>query len=111
MFKDQIDPLLNTQAPSKSKIISTIIHDSSSFIDVELDGTNYRTWSKILQMHITGMKKKGYITGRKFALNDDDPTYDKWKVKDVLIKSWLINSMIDKLMSHFVQYEFAKCGM
>ena len=85
----------------KSSMVS--IHETTSpTIYIKLDGTNYSVWSQILDMHIVGKKKKGYITGTKVAPVENDPNYDEWKVEDVLVKSWLINSMIDKLMSHFL---------
>lgn len=49
-------------------------------------------------------RKKGYITVRKVALPENDLSYDKREVEDVLVKSWLISSMTDNLMSHFVQF-------
>ena len=58
-----------------------------------------------MDMHIVGRRKKGYITGRK-AVVENDPSYDEWESEDALVKSWLINSMTDKIMAHFVQ-----CGM
>ncbi|RVW34157.1 hypothetical protein CK203_092843 [Vitis vinifera] len=57
-------------------------------------------------MHIAGRKKKGYIIKRKVALAQDDPNHDEWEAEDTLVKSWLINSMTNQLMSHFAQ-----CGM
>ncbi|RVW88049.1 hypothetical protein CK203_044448 [Vitis vinifera] len=57
-------------------------------------------------MHIAGRKKKGYIIERKVALAQDDPNHDEWEAEDTLVKSWLINSMTNQLMSHFAQ-----CGM
>lgn len=62
----------------------------------------------ILKIHIARKEKKGYIIGRKVASNDNDPAYVKWEVEDALVKSWLINSMTDKLISHFFQYETTK---
>lgn len=44
----------------------------------------------------------------KVAPKEDDPFFDKWEAKDVLVKSWLINSMTNKLVSHFVQCGTAK---
>ena len=55
---------------------------------------------------ITSRKKNGYITGRKVLPIENDPNYDEWEAEDPLVKSWLINSMNDRLMSYFV-----KCGM
>ena len=83
------------------------VHETSfPTISIKLDGANYCVWSQIMDMHIAGRRKKGYIIGRKVAPADNDPSYDEREVEDALVKSWLINSMIDKLMAHFVQ-----CGM
>ena len=73
----------------------TIHETPSPTIFIKLDGTNYRVWSQILEMHIVGRKEKGYITGNKVAPAEDDPNYDEWEAEDALFKSWLINSMID----------------
>ena len=60
------------------------------------------------QMHIAKKKKKWFITGRKVAPTEDNPNYDEWAVEDALVKSWLTNSMTDRLMSHFVQRGMTK---
>ena len=92
-----------------NKMSSTLtIHETSSPIHIKLDGANYRIWSKILEMYIAGKMKKGYITGRNAAPKEDDPSYDQCEAEDALVKSWLINSMTEKLMSHFVQCGTAK---
>lgn len=59
-----------------------------------------------MKINIVVGKKKSYIIGSKVVLNNDDPTYDKCEDEDVLIKSWLIDPMTDKLMSCYVQ-----CGI
>jgi vacuolar-type H+-ATPase subunit I/STV1 len=61
-----------------------------------------------MEMHIAGRRKKGYINGRKAAPAESDPSYDDWEAEDALVKGWLINSMTDKLMTHFVQCGTAK---
>lgn len=38
----------------------------------------------------------------------NDPSYDEWEAEDGLVKSWLINSMTDKLMAHFMQCRTGK---
>ena len=55
-----------------------------------------------MEMHISGRRKKGYIIGRKVAPVENDSGYDEWEAKDAMVKSWLINSMTDKPMAHFV---------
>ncbi|RVW35050.1 hypothetical protein CK203_079835 [Vitis vinifera] len=59
-------------------------------------------------MHIAGRKKKGHITRRNVAPVEDDSNYDEWNAEDALVQSWLINSMTDQLMSHFMQCGTAK---
>eukprot|EP00257_Ricinus_communis_P028438 XP_025015852.1 uncharacterized protein LOC112537423 isoform X1 [Ricinus communis] len=98
----------NKEIPNSKKLSTMTIHETFSPIYIKLDGSNYRVWSKILEMHIVGRKKKGYITGRKVIPTEDDPGYDEWEAEDALVKSWLINSMTDNLMSHFVQCETSK---
>ena len=87
---------------SKKSFMVTIHETVSLTISIKLDGANYHIWSQILEIHIAARKKKGYIIGRKVALVEDDPNYDECEAKDALVKSWLINSMIDWLMSHFM---------
>ena len=59
-----------------------------------------------MDMQIVGRRKKGYITWSKTAPVENNPSYDEWEAEDAQVKSWLINSMTDKLITHFVQ-----CGM
>ena len=87
---------------SKKPSIMTVHETSFPTISIKLDGANYLVWSQIMEMHIVGRRKKGYIIGRKAAPTENDPSYDEWEAKDALVKSWLINSMTDKLMAHFV---------
>ena len=63
---------------SQSQQLSTMtVHETSSPIHIKLDGSNYRVWSQVLEMHIAGKKKKGYIIGRKAAPKENDPRYDE----------------------------------
>ena len=45
-----------------------IVHETCvPMISIKLDGTNYRVWSQIIEMHIIGKRNKRYIIGRKAA--------------------------------------------
>lgn len=102
---EKIDKVISD---SKKPSMATVHETSFPTISVKLDGTNYRVLSQIMEMHIVGRRKKGYITGRKVAPAENDPSYDEWEAEDTLVKSWLINSMTEKLIAHFVQYGTAK---
>lgn len=58
----------------------------SSPINIKLDGTYYRIWSKILEMCIARRKRKGYIVERISAPRED-LTYDEWEEDNTLVKS------------------------
>ena len=89
--------------PDNKKLSTVIVHKASfPTISLKLDGANYHVWSQIMEMHISGRRKKGYIIGRKVAPVENDSGYDEWEAKDAMVKSWLINSMTDKPMAHFV---------
>jgi hypothetical protein len=45
----------------------------------------------IIQIHIAGRKKMGYIRGSIKAPNEDDPKYDDWFSEDKKIRSWLLS--------------------
>lgn len=95
--------------PASNKSPMVTIHDTPfPTISVKLDGTNYRVWAQIMEMYIAGKKKKGYLTGRKVVPKEDDPSFEEWDSEDKTVKSWLINSMNQTLMAHFVQYGTAK---
>ena len=86
--------------PNTKKPSTVTIHETSfPTISIKLDGANYHIWSQIMEMH---------IAGRKVAPVENDSSYDEWKAEDALDNSWLINSMTDKLMAHFVQCGTAK---
>lgn len=72
-----------------------VVHDSSSvqIAIVKLDGTNYLAWSQSAKWSITGRGKWGYISGESNAPNPADLAYQKWKVEDVVIVSWLLHSL------------------
>lgn len=58
MSKEQIDSPSVIPTQSNKKITSSMtMHDSSSFINTKLDGTNYSIWFEILEIHIVGREK------------------------------------------------------
>lgn len=90
------------------RMVTSLVHETSSPIHIKLDGTNYRVWSKLLEMHITGRKKRTHIFCELTLPKEDDSTYGEWVADDAIVKSWLINSMTDALVAHFVQFDTAK---
>ena len=59
MFEKTEVNILDSKKPSTMTVHKTSFHT----ISIKLDNANYRVWSQIMEMHIAGRRKKGYITG------------------------------------------------
>ncbi|KAB2607811.1 hypothetical protein D8674_010979 [Pyrus ussuriensis x Pyrus communis] len=44
-----------------------------------LSDSNFKVWSKMMEVHAFGLGKQGYLTGKIPAVDEDDPGYVKWK--------------------------------
>ncbi|KAJ8616587.1 hypothetical protein MRB53_035959 [Persea americana] len=57
--------------------------ENSNFnIGVVLDETNYDLWAPLIEMHIAGRRKMGYLRGSIKAPSEDDPKYKDWEADD-----------------------------
>ncbi|KAK3004952.1 hypothetical protein RJ639_020199 [Escallonia herrerae] len=77
-------------------------------IGIKLDDTNYGLWSPVVEMYISGKDKLGYINGDLPQPQETDPSFRKWRTKNAVVKSWLINSMDPKLISNYIRFPTAK---
>lgn len=78
--------------------------DNSNFnIGVLLDETNYDLWEPLIEMHIAGRRKMGYLRGSTKAPSEDDPKYEDWEANDQRVKSWLLSSMKPDLMRRYIR--------
>ncbi|CAL8156129.1 unnamed protein product [Prunus armeniaca] len=75
---------------------------------VKLNGSNYPLWSKVLEMHIAGRGKKGFVTGSIKEPNEDSADYDAWETENAIVKRWLINSMDPNIMGFFIHLRTAQ---
>ena len=55
-----------------------VIQNNASNIPntVKLNGSNYPLWSKVLEMHISGHGKKGFVTGSIKEPKEDSVKYE-----------------------------------
>ena len=80
-----------------SNQISVSVKDDSigSYGGVKLNGSNYRTWKKMMEAHLCGIDKVGYvddsITEPPIAANN----YSKWKTANGSVTSILYKSMTE----------------
>lgn len=62
------------------------ILESDSFCGTKLNGTNFRTWKKIMSIHLRGMHKMGHVTRTIQTPSEDNvEAYAKWE----MMMDWL----------------------
>ncbi|KAB5561353.1 hypothetical protein DKX38_006310 [Salix brachista] len=78
--------------------------ENSNFnIGVVLDENNYDLWAPLVEMHVAGRRKTGYLRGSMKAPEEDDPKYDDWFSEDQRVKSWLLSTMKPELMKRHIR--------
>ncbi|XP_070678048.1 uncharacterized protein [Malus domestica] len=55
---------------------------------VKLNGSNYPLWSKVLEMHIAGRGRKGFVTGSTKEPAEDSAEYMTWETWNAIVKSF-----------------------
>ncbi|GFS34379.1 hypothetical protein Acr_00g0033690 [Actinidia rufa] len=88
-----------TQSPSYKPTVQ---------ISVKLNGTNYALWSQVVEMFISSKDKLGYINEEFPQPQETDPGCKKWRIENVGVKGWLINSMDPSLIGNFIRFPTAK---
>ncbi|KAF7827453.1 hypothetical protein G2W53_018617 [Senna tora] len=74
----------------------------------KLNGYNFLQWCQYVFMFICGKGKDDYLIGLAQAPCVQDATYEKWKAKNQMVMSWLINSMTTEVGENFLLYETAQ---
>ncbi|KAM2367604.1 hypothetical protein ACFXTH_045259 [Malus domestica] len=93
-----------------SVVNQVVIQSDASAVPstVKLNGSNYPLWSKVLEMHIVGRGKKGFVTGSIKEPKDDSAEYEAWETGNAIVKWWLINSMDHTIMGFFIHLHIAR---
>ncbi|KAL3741356.1 hypothetical protein ACJRO7_016919 [Eucalyptus globulus] len=72
---------------------------------VKLDGTNYPSWSKAVEVYITATRQLAYLTS---TISSNMSKAADWIAGDAMIRTLLWNSMDPKVSPHFIQCDSAK---
>ncbi|KAM1729994.1 hypothetical protein ACFX12_020306 [Malus domestica] len=73
-----------------------------------LSDTNFKVWSNMMEVHVLGLGKQGYLTGKIPAIDKDDPGYVKWSTEDAIVRGWLLKTMEPNLFGLFIDFSTAK---
>lgn len=60
--------------------------------------------SQVVEMYISGMDKLGYINGDLPQPSEINPSFLRWRIENVIVKEWLINSMEASLINNFIRF-------
>ncbi|CAN6702447.1 unnamed protein product [Malus baccata var. baccata] len=102
MASDKGDLGLKLEGGSQGSPHGSVSDASTVPSTVKLNGSNYPIWSKVLEMHITGRGKKGFVIGSIKEPKEDSAEYEAWETGNAIVKKWLINSMDPTIMGFFI---------
>ena len=96
----------STSSPTQTQTLNTDTHPVQ-ITAIRLDRDNYLRWSQSVRMYIRGRGKLGYRTGDKKATATEDPTYVTWDAENLMVMTWLVNSMDEDISSNYLCYSTA----
>ncbi|KAM1401796.1 hypothetical protein ACFX14_028551 [Malus domestica] len=73
-----------------------------------LSDSNFKVWSKMMEVHASSLGKQGYLMGKIPAVDEDDPGYVKWSTEDAIVRGWLLKTMEPHLLGLFIDLPTAK---
>ncbi|KAJ8620020.1 hypothetical protein MRB53_028549 [Persea americana] len=72
-----------------------------------LDGDNYHTWSRAMQMALTAKNKLGFIDGSVKQLDASSPNHGSWSRCNMMVLSWLFNAISKDLRDSIIYLDTA----
>jgi hypothetical protein len=91
-----------TKVLSKVQTQTHSTESSTTLIGIKLDSSNYGLWSQVVEMYISSKDKLGFINGDYLTPSTTDPSFQKWRTDNAIVKGWLINSMDPTLIENFI---------
>ncbi|MCI35227.1 retrovirus-related Pol polyprotein from transposon TNT 1-94, partial [Trifolium medium] len=100
-----VDPVLDQTSPY-------FVHpsDGPSSVTVKpvLDGSNYHSWARSMRRALGGKMKFEFVDGSIAVPTDPfDPTFRAWNRCNMLVHSWLMNSVSESIAQSIVFLENA----
>ena len=74
----------------------------------KLNGKNFLSWSRSIQLVIRGKEKFGYLDGSLKQPESTYPSFSTWDINNYMVMSWLINSMENSIAEIYLLNPTAK---
>ncbi|KAM1207624.1 hypothetical protein COP2_008434 [Malus domestica] len=68
----------------------------------QLSDSNFKVWSKMMEVHASGLGKLRYLIGKIPAIEKDAPGYARWSTEDAIVRGWLLKTMESHLLGLFI---------
>jgi hypothetical protein len=99
------DPLLNQSSPY---FVYSSDGPSSVIVKPLLNGANYHSWARAMRRALGGKMKFEFVDGTiPVVIDPFDPSYRTWNRCNMLIHSWIVNSVSDSIVQSIVFMENA----
>ncbi|KAM1569643.1 hypothetical protein ACFX10_034748 [Malus domestica] len=97
--------------PTNNPVLNLVVIQSDASAvpnTMKLNGSNYPLWSKVLEMHIAGRGRNGFVIRSTKEPAEDSAEYETWEIENAIVKGWLINSMEPAIIGFFIHLHTAK---
>ena len=85
------------------------IHNTNNLpISFRLNETNFKIWSRMIEVHAAGLNKLGYLNGQTSKVDENNGEYAKWCTEDATVRGWLLKTMEPHLLSLFIDLPTTK---
>ncbi|KAF7842218.1 uncharacterized protein G2W53_004516 [Senna tora] len=78
-------------------------HPGMALVNTTLDGKNYFAWSIAMRTALEAKDKVGFVDG-SVPEPEDAAEHKKWKMVDLMVKTWVTNSLSKEIADTFVYY-------
>ncbi|XP_068331612.1 uncharacterized protein [Pyrus communis] len=100
--KSELIPVHTVSNPGESTNINAIP------FGFRLSDSNFKVWSKMMEVHALGLGKLGYLTGKIPVIEEDAPGYARWSTEDAIVRGWLLKTMETHFLGLFIDLPTAK---
>lgn len=74
--------------------------EGTNSVQIEkLDGTNWRSWSKKMEITLSAKRKLGFITGAVKRDKTDQVKQEAWDACNDMVVAWIINNLSDSIQN------------
>ncbi|CAL8115435.1 unnamed protein product [Prunus armeniaca] len=81
----------SSRTPTNTPVLNPVViqNDASAVPNtMRLNGSNYPLWSKVLEMHIAGRGRKGFVIGSTKEPAENSAGYEAWETGNAIVKSF-----------------------